>query len=88
MAEEKGSQAGGPPQKPAEDGDLIGGELRAGSGGSPRLLRWITYALYVWGVLYLLVHPSIPHRVIILVFGGIIGAWLLFYSLTKRPPEL
>jgi hypothetical protein len=44
--------------------------------------------MYVWAVVYLVVHPSVPHREVILIFAALIGAWLLFFALTKRPSEL
>ena len=77
-------------KKPEEEEEPFGGEIpvRPSPGGTPRLLGWTGYVLYVWAVVYLLIHPPIQHRPIILVFAGIIGAWLLFYAITRRPSEL
>ena len=66
----------------------IGGEIRVGQGGTPSLIRWTIYLLHIWAVVYLLVHPSVPHREILLALGALVGAWLVFFALTKRPPEL
>ena len=74
------------PQPPEQE--PIGGEIRVRGGGSPRWMRWIVYLLYAWAVTYLVVHPSVEHREIILVSAGLITAWFLFFALTKRPPEL
>jgi hypothetical protein len=57
-------------------------------GGLPKVLRWGAYLAHVWAVLYLVVHPSVPYREILFVFAALIGAWLLFFALAKRPPEL
>ncbi len=66
----------------------IGGEIRVRGGGSPRWLRWLIYLFHVWAVAYLVLHPTIEHREIYLIFAGIIAVWFLFFALTKRPPEL
>lgn len=87
MSEEKGARGQEAQGQPQEDEDLIAGEVRVASGASPRILRWAGYLLYLWAAAYLVVHPPIEHRAIILLFASIIGAWLFFYALTKRPPE-
>jgi len=66
----------------------FGGEVRVPSGGSPQWLRWLIYLFHVWAVVYLAVHPRVEGQVIVLVFAGIIAGWLLFFALTRRPPEL
>ena len=66
----------------------IGGEIHVRGGGSPRWMRWFIYFLHAWAVIYLVAHPPVEQREIILVFAGLITAWLLFFALTKRPPEL
>ncbi|MDP7640212.1 MAG: hypothetical protein QGG73_10945 [Candidatus Hydrogenedentes bacterium] len=71
-----------------EDDEAIGGEIRVAGGGLPKVLRWGAYLAHVWAVLYLVVHPSVPYREILFVFAALIGAWLLFFALAKRPPEL
>ena len=71
-----------------QDEGPIGGEIDVAGGGAPQVLRWFAYLMYVWGVVYLVVHPSVPHREVILIFASLIGAWLLFFALTKRPSEL
>ncbi len=68
--------------------DPIGGEIHVRSGGTPRWLRWSIYFLYAWAIVYLVVHPPVEHREILLIFAGLITAWLLFFAFTKRPPEL
>ena len=70
------------------EAEPIGGEIRVRGGGSPSWLRWFINFLYVWAAIYLVVHPPVEHREIILVFAGLITAWFLFFALTKRPPEL
>jgi hypothetical protein len=74
-------------QTPPDMGDAIGGEIRVGRGVAPRWLRWWGYFLHVWAVIYILVHPSVGRREIILVAAVLIAAWLVFYALTKRPSE-
>ncbi len=71
-----------------QDEGPIGGEIHVAGGGVPQILRWFAYLMYVWAVVYLVVHPSVPHREVILISAALIGAWLLFFALTKRPPEL
>ena len=71
-----------------QDDSAIGGEIRVTGGGAPRIMRWAGYLMYVWAVVYLVVHPSVPHREIVLIFAALIGAWFLFFALTNRPPEL
>ena len=78
------SEAG--PQPP--EVEPIGGEIRVRGGGSPQWIRWFIYLLHVWAVVYMVVHPQVEHREVILVFAGLITAWFLFFALTKRPPEL
>lgn len=87
MSESKETGRTGAQEQTGEDPNTIGGEVRVSFGAAPRVLRWIGYVVYVWAIVYLLVHPSIEYRIIILIFAGILGAWLLFYGLTKRPPE-
>ncbi len=79
-----------PEPQPAgqSEAEPIGGEIRVTGGGSPRWLRWFIYSLHVWAIIYLVVHPTVANREIILVFAGLITVWLLFFALTKRPPEL
>ena len=72
----------------AQDDSPIGGEIRVTGGGAPRVFQWAIYLVYIWAIVYLVVHPSVPHREIILAFAALIGAWLVFFALTKRPPEL
>jgi hypothetical protein len=52
------------------------------------VFRWIAYLAHIWAVLYLVVHPSVPYREIMFVFAALTAAWLVFFALTKRPPEL
>ena len=70
------------------DDDAIGGEIRVAGGGAPKVFRWIAYLAHIWAVLYLVVHPSVPYREIMFVFAALTAAWLVFFALTKRPPEL
>ena len=79
-----------PEQQPPEltEEEPIGGEIRVRRGGSPRWLGWSIYSLHAYAAVYLLVHPSVGHREVNLVFAGLIGAWLLFFALTKRTPEI
>ena len=92
MKRESSSPEPEPDTHPRDEGQQdelpIGGEIRVTGGGMPRFLRWAIYLLYVWGAVYLVVHPTVPHREILFIFAALIGAWLLFFALTKRPPEL
>ena len=75
------------PQQPEEQDDAIGGEIRVTGGGMPIILRRIAYALFVWAVVYLVVHPRVEHMEIAWVTAGLLTAWLLFFALTKRPAD-
>ena len=67
----------------------FGGEVPVGGGSMPRFLRWITYLLFIWAITYLLVHPRLDEDwEIVLVFAGLLMAWLLFFTITKRPSDL
>ena len=78
-------------QPPEDQGDAerpFGGEIPTGGGPPARALRWIAYALFVWAIGYLLVHPPIPQgRAIVLVFAGLLGGWFAFIALTRRPVD-
>ena len=74
------------PEPQAQD-DAIGGEIRVAGGGMPIILRRIAYALFVWAVLYLVVHPRVEHMEIVWATAGALTAWLLFFALTKRPAD-
>ena len=71
-----------------DEEEPIGGEVRVHRGGTPRSLLWTGYTLYAAAALYLLVHPPIEHRGIILAFAAIITAWLLYFALRRKPSEL
>ncbi len=74
-------------EQPQEQDDAIGGEVRVTGGGMPIILRWVAYALFVWAVLYIVVHPRVEHMEVIWVTAGLLTAWLLFFALTKRPAD-
>ena len=84
--EPQDDQAPSAPEPPEED-DAIGGEIRVTGGGMPIILRRIAYALFVWAVLYLVVHPRVEHMEIVWATAGALTAWLLFFALTKRPAD-
>ena len=65
----------------------IGGEVRVRGGAAPRFMRWLAFVLFVWAIIYLVVHPVVEHRVILWVTAGLMTAWLLFFALAKRPPD-
>ena len=75
------------PEQPQEQDDAIGGEIRVAGGGMPIILRRIAYALFVWAVVYLVVHPRVEDMEIAWVTAGLLTAWLLFFALTKRPAD-
>ena len=74
------------PETPAQD-DAIGGEIRSAGGGMPPILRKVAYALFVWAILYLVVHPRVERMEIVWVTAGLLTAWLLFFALTRRPAD-
>ncbi len=75
------------PEQPQEQDDAIGGEIRVTGGGMPIILRRIAYALFVWAILYLVVHPRVERMEIVWATAGALTAWLLFFALTKRPAD-
>lgn len=75
------------PEQPREQDDAIGGEVRVTGGGMPIILRWVAYTLFVWAVLYIVVHPRVEHMEVIWATAGLLTAWLLFFALTKRPAD-
>ncbi len=77
-----------PPASPTQElEEPIGGEIRVAGGGAPRVMRWLAYLLFVWAILYLVIHPPVEHHIILWVFAGLLTAWLLFFALKKRPPD-
>ncbi len=86
MAEEIDQPGAGDPDASLDE--PIGDEIRVRGGGVPPWLRWWGYLLHVWAAAYLLAHPPVDQRLIVLVFGGVVVLWLLFYALTRRPSEL
>ena len=86
--EETRDSASEPEPQPAEEqDDAIGGEIRVTGGGVPIVLRRIAYALFVWAVLYLVVHPRVENMEIVWATAGALTAWLLFFALTRRPAD-
>ena len=75
------------PEQPQEQDAAIGGEILVTGGGMPIILRRVAYALFVWAVVYLVVHPRVEHMEIAWVTAGLLTAWLLFFALTKRPAD-
>lgn len=70
-----------------DQGESIGGEVRVRGGSAPRFMRWLAYILFVWAILYLVIHPRVEHQIIVWVWAGLLTAWLLFFALTKRPVD-
>ena len=91
MTEERDQPQPGPasqaPDQPDQQDEPFGGEIRVTGGGTPRLLRWVAYALFVWAIAYLALHPPMEHRIIIWVWAGLMTVWLLFFALTNRPAD-
>ena len=73
--------------QPPEWDDAIGGEIRVAGGGMPIILRRIAYILFVWAILYLVVHPRVERMEIVWATAGALTAWLLFFALTRRPAD-
>lgn len=66
----------------------IGGEVRIGSGRAPALLRWFNYAIYAAAIAYLLVFwPDTGHHPVIIVFAGLLTAWLAYVYFGRKPAE-
>ncbi|MBI4199868.1 MAG: hypothetical protein HY535_05305 [Chloroflexi bacterium] len=92
MAKEPEGQSEHPGSKPGAGGkagpEPIGGEIPVRGGGAPRWLRWVFILLHLWAAAYLVAFFRTEPRAILLVFAGLVLAWLLFFSATRRPPEL
>ncbi|MBI2856237.1 MAG: hypothetical protein HYX93_05255 [Chloroflexi bacterium] len=87
MPEEAEQSQGTPSTQPRGQDEPIGGEVHVRGGAAPRFMRWLTYVLFVWAILYLGVHPVVEHRLILWIAAGLMTAWLLFFALAKHPPD-
>ena len=54
-------------------------------------MRWLTTILFAWAVAYLVVAFicgwADEAAWLVLVFGGALVAWYLFFTITKRPAD-
>ncbi|MBI3977842.1 MAG: hypothetical protein HY331_06625 [Chloroflexi bacterium] len=77
------TQAGLPGSAPADD---YGDGIQVGRGRPPAWLRWYSYALWLVAVVYLLLHPIVENAVPVIT-AAIVGAWIVYTWLTRRPLE-
>ncbi|MER3419392.1 MAG: hypothetical protein C4290_02200 [Chloroflexota bacterium] len=75
-----------PEERSYPEGEPIGDEVRIGGGPAPRWLRYWFYLVYVWAILYLLLQ-DVEQYWILLAFGALLTAWLVYIVWKKRPPE-
>lgn len=65
----------------------FGGEVEVRGGAPPRWMRWITYVLFAWAIIYLLVHPQVEDHFVVLIIAGVLIAWVVLFTVTKGPAE-
>lgn len=66
-----------------------GGEVHVRGGAAPSALRWVNYGLFVWAVVYLMVHPRLAEGQIFLwIAAGLLTVWAIIRFVTKKPPEI
>ena len=80
-----------PPEPQPTEEKPFGGEIPVGGGGAPRWMKWLTTVLFAWAVAYLVVAFirgwADEAAWLVLVFGGALVAWYLFFTITKRPAD-
>ena len=73
---------------PPEPEAPFGGEVRLAQGAAPPLLRWFNYAMYLAAIAYLVVFwADTGYHPIVIVFAGLLSAWLVYVFVAKKPVE-
>jgi len=68
--------------------DPIGGEVRIGSGRAPAFVRWFNYGIYVAAIAYLLVFwPDTGYHPVIIALAALLGLWLAYIAIGRKPAE-
>lgn len=72
----------------ARNDDLIGVEVRIGSGRPPAFLRWFNYAIYAAAIAYLIAFwPDTGYHPVVIIFAVLLAAWLAYIYLGRKPAE-